>query len=611
MIRHLTFLSFALCGISLAGPLYTGPFGPDGTWNLYQLVENNLTWEEARKQAESLPAPTGDAEAKGHLITFSSAAENHFARALNREEAWCGLTDDERFGGREAGSHPRNGWKWADGEPLTYSNWKSNQPDDWRGEGSGEDGVLFDFHGRWSDNSAGTGGQSRSNRYFAVEWESHSKTPVAGAIPLERVWPEKPLMPAIVPGKWNARWVSGYVKLPDHWIERPRRITDAHSLLTAPTAKSKDLVELEGSAMGKLPWLLLSTQGGSRQGWLPAQDGALNFPKLVLLENSVGSVVGKIHVEKAGAYTFLITAEDTFALRIGGMKWKSAGGDGFIDPLDPLTVTQPNGTFDTKALAVIDLPAGDHVVEALWTAEGNRSELTVLSAPGVHLTAGSTTDWRPLGYLAGSGKIPSLGITDAGWTVECSMASDKALGLQDGLVKLELDLGHLVKTGVNAINFADAPETHPAHFPDASVFPNDRPNAMSNYWPLRASARLVVPQDGAYQIGLHAAGLGALRIKGDILRRASQTAQNHKDFHQQAHSFDFNGQTDANNEPKIFTEWELKKGEYDIEIFYVKNIGPASLAVFSCLKGPYPPGLLSAGGAKLADDVPGLLHATR
>lgn len=615
MTRHLTLLSFALSGISLASPLYTGPFGPDGSWNLYQLVQKTTTWDEARKEAETLPAPAGNPEAKGHLVTFSSAAENQFVRILNQEEAWCGLTDDERFGGHEAGSHPRNGWKWSDGEPLTYSNWKANQPDEWKNAGSGEDAVQFDSSGRWGDNGTGTSGQHADRLYYAVEWETHSKTPITGAIPLERVWPEKSVMPPYVPGKWNARWVSGYVKLPNNWIDQPRAISNAHPLLMAPSetaaAKLKPLIQSEGTSTGKLPWLWLSTRDGNRQGWLPSPDGELNFPQLPQSDNYIGAVVGKIHVEKAGPYTFAISAEDAFALRIGGLKWKSAVGDGYIDPLDPLTVTQPNGTFGTKALAVMDLPAGDHVVEALWMVENTRSHFLVLSAPGVHLVEGSTTDWRPLGHVTSAGKIPSLGITEAGWTVECSMPSGKGLGLQDGLLKLELDSERITKTGVPSINFADAPETNPAHFPDASVFPNERPDTLNNNWPLRATARLVVPQDGIYQIGLHAAGLGALRIKEGVLVRISQTTQGGKDLHRQGDSFDYNGHADYNNEPKIFTEWELKKGEYDIEVFYVKSIGPASLSVFSCPTGPYAPGLLRVGGARLADDHPGLPHSAR
>ena len=82
-----------------------------------------------------------------------------------------------------------------------------------------------------------------------------------------------------------------------------------------------------------------------------------------------------------------------------------------------------------------------------------------------------------------------------------------------------------------------------------------------------------------------------------------------KDFHRQADTFDFNGRSDVRSEPEIVTAWDLKSGEWDIDVFFVKNLGPASLAVSSCPDGPYMPAPLGIGGGKLADDVPGLPHA--
>jgi hypothetical protein len=598
------FLWLALAGISLAAPpLFTGPFGPDGTWNLYQLVQTNATWDDSRKKAEAMPAPAGNPQAKGHLVTFSSPAENQFMRLLNREGAWCGLTDEERFGGREAGSRPSSGWKWLDGGQPTFSNWLPDQPDDWKGGGNGEDGVLFESSGRWGDNGSGLPGQSATQLYYVVEWETRSQTPVAGATPYERAWPEESVMPEYIRGKWNARWVSGHVKFPDHWIELPRSITNGLHLLSpaaAAKAKTKPLIQSKGTAIGKQPWLWLTTRGGNRTAWMPGADGETNFPTLPPEEPCIGAVIGKIHVEKAGLHTFAISTRDAFALRIGGMKWKSARGNGYIDPLDPLTVTQPMGTTVSKSLAVMDLLAGDHLVEALWLAEGTSSEFQVLSAPGVHASENSTTAWRPLGHAAASEKVASLGITDAGWTVECLPSGDKPLGLQDGLIKLELASERISKSKIPAIRFAEDPENGAAAFPNGGAGDN---------WPLRANARLVVPSDGVYHIRLRASGLAALRIKGAGLKGVSQAPQGLKDFHRQADTFDFNGRSELRSEPEIVTAWDLKSGEWDIDVFFVKNLGPAALEISSCPDGPYLPAPLGIGGATLADDVPGLPHA--
>lgn len=609
---------FALCTLSVAQELFTAPFGPDGTWNLYQLKEP-ATWNDAKLEAE---ATKGPGDAPGHLVTFSSIAENHFMRLVTgRKPAWCGLTDDERFGATEAGSRQDRGWKWVTGEPLSFSHWKPTEPDE---GGGGEDAVYIGSYGRWNDDGSGVTGQSSTRISYIVEWETRSKTPVPGATPLTRVWPEKSVMPPLVPRKWNARWVSGYVR-PDggNNYRQPRSIQEAAPLLSVDAtavrgrAQPTQLVQKQGQSQDSMQWLWLATPDANRQGWLAGfGEEQFNFSGLPPRDNYIGAVVGKIHVETAGTYTFAISAEDAFALRIGGIRWKSARGDGYIDPLDPLTVTQPYGDYSTKALAVMDLPAGDHLVEALWMVETSGSEFHVLSAPGTHLTEGSTRDWRPLGHTLMAEPPGSIGITDAGWKVDCSAASfplkgEPEMGLQDGLIKLELDLARTTKTGLPAINFSGSPDSDLTRFPGASLFPNDRSGPKEGNWPLRAHARLVVGKTGTYQIGMFASGLAALQITGGQIYRVAQTAQGPKGLNQRQDSFDFNGRIDTSFEPKIVTEWMLEKGEYDIDVFYVKSGGPASLAVFANPVGPFPPALLATGGAKPAADVPGLPHSSR
>ncbi|MEO7098289.1 MAG: lectin-like protein, partial [Luteolibacter sp.] len=132
MTARFPILALALSGISLAGEVYTAPFGEGGTWNLYQRINQNVTWLDAKRIAEELKAPAGNPELSGHLVTLSSLAENQFMRQVaGGMPVWCGLTDNEGFGGQEAGSNPRKGWKWITGEPLTFSNWKPVEPDNW------------------------------------------------------------------------------------------------------------------------------------------------------------------------------------------------------------------------------------------------------------------------------------------------------------------------------------------------------------------------------------------------------------------------------------------------------------------------------------------------
>ena len=209
--------SIALAGLAQAGEIFTAPYGEGGTWNLYQFVDSRTTWDDAKTLAEAEHPPVGDTNLKGHLVTLSSAAENFMVRwILNKQSAWCGLTDNERFGGHEAGSDPLNGWVWSTGEPITYTNWKPNEPDNWTDSGTGEDAVFLDRYGKWSDAGSGAGGEFATQEGYVIEWESRAKSPPAGAIPIKKTWPAQIAMPPLVPGKWSARWVSGYTKTGNH-----------------------------------------------------------------------------------------------------------------------------------------------------------------------------------------------------------------------------------------------------------------------------------------------------------------------------------------------------------------------------------------------------------
>lgn len=611
--RLLSLTVIAPCLVS-AGELFTAPFGEGGTWNLYLMVNRNVTWDEAKRLAEEFKAPVGNPELAGHLVTFSSLAENHFMRQVaGRMDGWCGLTDDERFGGHEAGAGARDGWKWITGEPLTFTNWRPSEPDSW--SNAGEDAVTFNSYGRWTDKGNGLAGQVANRAYFVVEWETRSKQPVEGAIPLTKAWPDGVEMPALLPGKWNARWARGSVPLGGHTYGRPKAIFQAAALFMKPGQETS--IQSQGTSPSSTSWLWMATHDSSRQGWLVSDSGATltNFAGVPQSGQYAAAAVGKLKVEKAGTYTFAVTAEDAFALRIGGLNWKAAYGEGYIDPLDSKTLTQPYGEFNTKALGVIDLPAGEITVEALWMVEAGGSEFHVLSAPGIYETEGATTDWRPLGHIQSASPVAKLGLTAAGWTVDASRQHERPpgtarMGLQEGLLDLELDLDRVSVSGLASVNFADNPGTNPAHFPNAAPFPNREGLARNGDWPLRARAKLIIPQTGYYNIGLHAAGQGALRIKGGVLSGIAQTAQGSQELNTRSDSIDFNGQAQQNCEPKVVTTWQLEEGERDIEVFYVKHGGPGSLAIFTSPVGPYGPNLLTVGGAKLEADLPGLPHAS-
>lgn len=110
----------------------------------YDLYLKNTTWKEAKAFCESKG---------GHLVTITSAEENDALAPLrqktnalntlsNSQEThlWIGATDEVTEGT----------WKWVTGEPFSYANWETGEPNNGSG---GEDYAETFIKGTWNDNS--------------------------------------------------------------------------------------------------------------------------------------------------------------------------------------------------------------------------------------------------------------------------------------------------------------------------------------------------------------------------------------------------------------------------------------------------------------------------
>ena len=93
----------------------------------YYVSEASILWEEAKINCELLG---------GHLVTISSEEENElvwqgvYANGLNpggsnNYQAWIGL--HQNFDAPDY-SEPAGGWEWVTGEPVVYSNWAPEEP---------------------------------------------------------------------------------------------------------------------------------------------------------------------------------------------------------------------------------------------------------------------------------------------------------------------------------------------------------------------------------------------------------------------------------------------------------------------------------------------------
>ena len=126
-------------------------------WKKPCLVKFQRTWEDAQASA---------AGAGGHLVTITSADEQQFVTSTFLTGAdqlsvfWIGCSDRQT----------ENTFVWVTGEPFSFTNWKSGEPNGW--EGADEDyctinwnAVRGDPPGQWNDtpNVGSTGFDNGAN----------------------------------------------------------------------------------------------------------------------------------------------------------------------------------------------------------------------------------------------------------------------------------------------------------------------------------------------------------------------------------------------------------------------------------------------------------------
>jgi hypothetical protein len=119
--------------------------GGNGSW--YRIVNRSgqgaIDWSQSRASAQAIG---------GDLAVLSTAAENaafvHLTRGQIRGNPWIGLYQDRSS---PDFAEPAGGWRWVNGEPLSWTNWSTGEPNN---VGSEDWAIVWlnnGPEGRWND----------------------------------------------------------------------------------------------------------------------------------------------------------------------------------------------------------------------------------------------------------------------------------------------------------------------------------------------------------------------------------------------------------------------------------------------------------------------------
>lgn len=399
---------------------YQAPYGPGGTWRIYETQRPGLTMKDALAAAQASVDPVVGL-VPGNLVSVTSVSKNTFLhRSVFKAggDSWMGLIDREGAapGAFESQGEPDNraaGWAWTSGESYSFQNWGDGEPND---AGGREDAVHYRGDGKWNDGLSGYAADSPVVPTlkpgtsleevtgapvfgFMVEYALDSPTPIPG-IRYGSVFPPfqvvAPSMPPSTAGNWSLREVRGLTLAGHAFDAIDKAVAGSGSIFEAQVPilnfADPDTNGGGGPVLSAAPSPFLSNDFTG-----PAADD----------NNLLAIAKSRISIPVAGDYTIQVRSDDGFVLRIKGQPWVAMNGDGYIDPLDPTALVFERGTGDANTRGVVNLAAGEYDVEFVYWEGGGGAYFEVSSATGSRLT-NESAQWVALGSTESVPELDAL-----------------------------------------------------------------------------------------------------------------------------------------------------------------------------------------------------------
>jgi hypothetical protein len=551
---------------ALGGPQFVGPYGPGGTYQVFELINTPLTWDEARVAAKGMSLNG----VQGSLTSIGSADENRFLQSITNGNWWIGLHDSDQtstldgqvMGGTERGA-ARDGWLWTNGDTYSYQNWGDGEPNDWPNHvPPGEDAVHIRGDGRWNDDRTGPslGNAAGANNNYIVKYAVNTVAPpISGFVP----------GPSGAAGTWGVREIilnndMGNIADATQSAVFTRNATKTVRDYQAPVLNIWDnggRGNYVGDSDYRMVTLGLAPDPDPPGGGGDDQDD-INHVAVV--------ATGRVRIPRSGVWTFGVNSDDGFRLSIAGKAFNTPTNGEIIN--GSLVFYDGRGT--ANSLGQVTLAAGDYDIQLLNWEGGGGAAVEVFAAEGAHTAFNH--NFNLIGAQGFTKKGPKVN-TPFNVAVIRNGANNLDAAIAQGTQHIQTpgSVPNTTTATAQTIAFTD-PSANSGNFPGGRetpvAFPGDGPGDDNNFATVVTGTITVDPADaGTYTFAVYSDDSFRFRLPGT----SGWTAAGGAGSFAIADGFQTSGCCDD-----AVGTINLAAGDYNLELIANEMTGGAGLGVW-------------------------------